>query len=125
MSRAAIAALPFWLRGGEVEKRLIKSLFASASPSAPPAPGCKTLKIRATGVDEHGAAETLGLHLLEVTGDRSFGDIAVKPPPIGLQPGLGGRVVPALVEGGGGGSAQPGQPRTDKLQIIDIQRPAG
>ncbi len=65
----------------------------------------------AVGVDEDGAGETLGLHLLQIVGDGLAGDIAIEPPPVGPQAGVEGRVVPAIVQrvtGGHGGPRQSG-----------------
>lgn len=49
----------------------------------------------AVRVKNHRAAKPFRLHLLEVVRDGSFGDIAVKPPPVGAEPRVVRRVLPA------------------------------
>ena len=53
----------------------------------------------AIGVADQRAAETLRLHLLQVTGDRVGRDVAVQPPPIGAETGAARRVLPTCAQG--------------------------
>ena len=52
--------------------------------------------LRPAGIADQRPAKAFGLHLLQVAGDGGLGHIAVKPPPIGPQPGAVGRIGKAL-----------------------------
>jgi hypothetical protein len=50
------------------------------------------------GIADQRAAETLGLHLLEIARDGVARDVAVEPPPVGADPGGRRRIGPEIVE---------------------------
>src|SRR5208337_3040508 len=52
------------------------------------------------GIDDDRPAKAFGLHLFEIVGDRSLGDIAIEPPPISAQAGLARRVGPSRFKPG-------------------------